>query len=159
MTLQYNVRSMSEDREWLERIRLSNCLLLETVDWWCRTDSDFPIDGTVASVLYLFSSRCNPFKVPDTRVREHLHNTVGTPTSEYSQTWSRRTDAEKSELIDTLSGILTEAVKRWNGGPLDDLPIELVNQQIIDQIVAHKYIIFHHFQTTRRDFGGFFGSY
>ncbi len=148
---------MQEDRKWQQRIRLSGCLLLETVDWWCRADFEFPVDSTVASVLYLFSPRCNPFKVSETKVRQHLLNVVGTAITEYSQTWPRHTDAQKHELIDPLSQILSNAADRWDAGTFDPA-IEMVNQQLVDQIVAHKYVIFHHNQTTRRDYGGFHGS-
>jgi hypothetical protein len=157
MTLQYRTRPMWEDRKWLQRIRLLRCFLLEAVDWWCRTESEFPMDGTIASVLHLFSPRCDPFDVPEVRVRQHLLNIVGTPIAEYSQTWPRHTGVQKLELINAISGILSDAVNRWNDGALDP-PIEMVNQQIIDQIVDRKYVIFHHNETTRRDFGGYYGS-
>jgi hypothetical protein len=157
MTLQYKTRDMGEDREWQQRIRLSRCFLLEAVDWWWRTDSEFPVDGTIASVLYVFSPRCNPFDVSETRVRQHLLNIVGTSSVEYSQTWPRHTDAQRLELVNAISHILRDAVERWNEGTLEPT-IEMVNQQIIDQIVAQKYVTFHHHHTTRRDFGGFHGS-
>ena len=74
---------MWEDRKWLQRVRLSSCLLLEAVDWWCRTDSEFAVDSIVASVLYLFSPRCDPFDVAETKVRQQLLNIVGMPTAEH----------------------------------------------------------------------------
>ena len=67
-------------------------------------------------------------------------------------------DVERTELIDTILEILSNAVKQWNDSTLDP-PIELVNQQIIDQIVAQKYVVFHHYKTTKRDYGGFYGSH
>ena len=158
MTLQYGIRSMEEDRTWQQRVRLSGNLLLETVDWWCCTNAEFPIEGTVASVLHLFSPRCNPFAVPDARVRQHLLGIVGTPADEYSRTWARRSDAERAELIDSLTRILSEAVRQWNVD-LQNPPIEQVNLEIVSQIVAQKYVVFHHYETTRRDYGGFFGSF
>jgi hypothetical protein len=33
-----------------------------------------------------------------------------------------------------------------------------VNQQIVDVLTARKYVVFHHSQTTQRDFGGFYGN-
>jgi hypothetical protein len=159
MTLQYRVRSMEEDRNWQQRIRLSCCLLLDAVDWWCRADADFPLDFTVASVLYLFSPRCNPFDLSEIGVRSSLLETVGTPTDEYSQTCPRRTDDQRSKLINTISSIVSGAIKRWDEGSFLDPPIEMVNQQIVDQLVAQQYVIFHHHETTQRDFGGFFGSW
>jgi phenylpyruvate tautomerase PptA (4-oxalocrotonate tautomerase family) len=87
-----------------------------------------------------------------------LLNIVGTPTAEYSQTWPHREEVQKSELIDKISKILSDAVNKWNNSSLE-LPIELVNQQIIDQLVADKYVTYHHNQTTRRDYGGFYGSH
>jgi len=158
MTLQYSVRSMREDRKWQQRVRLSRHLLLETVDWWCRTNAEFPTEGTVAALLYLFSPRCEPFAVPDARVRQHLLAVVGTPAAEYSRAWPRRSEAEKDELIDSLTRILAEVVRQWNDD-LENPPIEQVNQQIVAQIVGQKYVVFHHYETTRRDFGGFFGSF
>ncbi|MGA2256138.1 MAG: hypothetical protein ABSG53_15935 [Thermoguttaceae bacterium] len=50
------------------------------------------------------------------------------------------------------------AARQWNDD-LQNPPIEQVNQQIAAQIVAQKYVVFHHYETTRRDFGGFFGSF
>ncbi len=158
MTLQYRRRPMREDREWQQRIRLSKCLLLETVDWWCQNESEFPITGTVASVLYLFCPRCKPFDVAETRIRQFLLSIVESPTAEYSKTWPHRTDAQESELIDTISRILSDAVGRWNDGSLLDPPIEMVNREIVDQIVVQRYVIFHHNQTTRRDSDGFYGN-
>ena len=149
---------MEGDREWQQRVRLSGCLLLETIDWWCRSDSDFPLDGTIASMLYLFSPRFDPFKISETKIRQRLLNVVGTPSAEYSQTWPLRDEAERSELIDTISEILSGAVDRWNNGALDP-SIETVNQQIVDQVVAQKYVVIHHNQTTKRDYGGFYGNY
>jgi hypothetical protein len=149
---------MSDDRSWQQRVRLSANLLLETVDSWCRANDDFPVERTVAIFLHLFSPKFNPYAIPDARVRGHLLPIVGTPGDEYSRAWPRRSGAEKAELIDSLTWILSEAVRQWN----DDLqipPIEQVNQQIVTQIVAHKYVVFHHYDTTRRDYGGFFGSH
>ncbi len=159
MTLQCRVRSLSDDRGWQQRVRLSRCLLAETVDWWCRTGSDFPVDCTVAGVLYVFSPRCDPFSVSETRVRQNLCNVVGTPDSEYSLAWPHRADCERLSLIDAISRILSDAVQRWDRGGLSDSPIELVNQQIVDEIVIQRYVVFHHNETTRRDFGGFYGSH
>ncbi len=34
-----------------------------------------------------------------------------------------------------------------------------VTLQLADVIVKHKYVTFHHTQTTRRDFGGFHGHW
>jgi len=158
MSLQYSVRSMAEDRRWQQRVRLFGNLLLETVEGWCRTNAEFPMERTVASALYLFSPRCDPFAVPDARVREHLLVIVGTPAAEYARTWPRRTDAEKSELVDSLSKILSEAVRQWNSD-LQSPPIEQVNQQIVAEIAVQKYVVFHHYETTGRDYGGFFGSH
>jgi hypothetical protein len=149
---------MWEDRKWQQRVRLSNCLLLEAADWWCRTDSEFPVDGIVASVLRVFSPKFDPFGVSETGLRQHFLDTVGKSTAEYSLTWPHRADSQRSELIDTISRILSDAVNRWKDGGLSDPPIEMVNQQIIDQIVAQQYVMFHHNQTTRRDADGFYGS-
>jgi hypothetical protein len=84
-------------------------------------------------------------------------NVVGTPAAEYSQTWTQRDDLQRSELIDAISGVLSDATDRWNNGSLD-LSVEVVNREIVDQLVAKKYVIIHHNQTTRRDYGGFHGS-
>jgi hypothetical protein len=148
---------MGEDRQWQQRIRLSDRLLLETVDWWCRTDSEFPFDETIASVLRLFSSRCNPFAVSETRIRPLLFGLVGTPMVECSKTWPKRDDAEKVELIGAISRILSEAVRQWNDGPAEP-SIDSVNRQIVGQLTYHKYVVFHHNETASRDYGGFHGS-
>jgi len=40
-----------------------------------------------------------------------------------------------------------------------DPSIEAVNQKVIDQLVAQKYVVMHHNQTARKDYGGFYGSF
>jgi hypothetical protein len=160
MTLQYLTRPMWEDREWQQRIRLFHCLLLETVDWWCRTDEKFPVDHIVAFVLYLFSPRCQPFRLSEVKkMREQLDGIVGTSAVECSLTWPRWSDWRKSNLIDTISRVLSEATARWDDGQMSDPSIEMTCWQIVDQIVAQKYVVFHHYHTTKRDYGGFFGSF
>ena len=147
---------MWEDRQWEQRVRLSNFLLLETVDWWCRSDSDFPVDDTITAVLHLFSPRCHPLGVPEHGLREYLRDRIGNPVTEYCLTWPKRGEREKCELIDTIAEIVRAAVCEWSNGSLVDPTVETVNQQIVDEIVAQQYVIFHHNQTTRRDFGGFY---
>ena len=156
MTLQHQLRSLWEDRLWQRRIALSNSLLLETVDWWCRSDSDFPVAETVAGILHLFSPRCSPDDLRATGIREHLPGLVRTPDIEYSQTWPKRTDVEKNTLIAALTEVLSTAVDSWTTGGLHDPTIDSVNRQITSLIVAEQYVVFHHKQTTRRDFGGFY---
>ena len=149
---------MWDDRIWQQRIRLSNCLLLECVDWWCGSDGNFPTDEVLASVLYLFSPRCYPLGVSENGLRKSLQDIVGSPTSEYSKTWPDRDEPQCDKLLGKLAEILDTAVHQWSEGTFLDPTIEAVNQQIVDEIVEQQYVIFHHYRTTRRDLGGFHGS-
>ncbi len=158
MTLQYRTRSTFEDNIWQERVRLSNCLLMECVDVWCRSDADFPTDEVIASILYLFSPRCYSLGVSECRLREYLVGIVGTPAHEYSATRPQHGENQRSKLIDALSRIVGNALIQWGEGTLLDPSIETVNRQIVEEIVEQQYVIFHHYHTTRRDFGGFYGS-
>jgi hypothetical protein len=148
---------MSEDRKWQQRVRLSGLLLLESFDCWCRGQSEFPIERTIASVLYLLSARCDPFGMRENRICEQLSESVTGPVDEYSKTWPGRFVADAFELVNALSQILVTAVEQWNEGKIDPA-VESVNQQIVEQVVARKYVVFRHNETTGRDYGGFYGS-
>ena len=157
MSLQYRTRNMWEDRLWQQRVRLSQCLIVETVDWWCRNDVTFPLSETIAAVLFLFSPRCDPLRVPETNIRQHMAEHVGAPRTEYIQTWPQHPESRGTELIDRLSQIFNGAVHDWSAGSMLTPTIESVKQQIVDGIVTHHYVVFRHHQTTSRDFGGFHG--
>ncbi len=70
---------------------------------------------------------------------------------EYTSTWPTRDLSEAQKLIASIDTILTNAVTEWTAGSLMRPPIELVVQQIVDEIVDQRYVIFHHKQTTSRD--------
>ncbi|MFN0052143.1 MAG: hypothetical protein ACKV0T_08125 [Planctomycetales bacterium] len=156
MTHQYRTRSLWEDRQWQRRIDLSDALLLQTVDWWCRCDAEFPISGVVAAVLRLFSPRCIPDKMVEPGLRESLLAIVDTPANEYRTTWPKRPECQQIQLVERLTEIVSNAVNAWATGSIHEPMIESVNQELVDQIVDQQYVIFHHTETTRRDFGGFY---
>ena len=158
MTLQHRRRNQWEDQTWRERIRLSNAFLTEVVDWWCRSDEDFPIDDVIAGILFLFSPRCYPLGMSDFELLEQVCEVVDSPSDEYSKTWPKRGDDQRTEMVEALSQILVEAVKNWNSGSLADPTIEGVNRLIVEQIIVRQYVVFHHYQTTKRDLGGFFSG-
>ena len=158
MTLQYRTRNMSEDRRWRERIRLSERLIINLVDCWCCENSEFPFSQAVAGILYLFSPRCPALDSPEVEILEGVFERIGTPQEEYRQTWPQRPEARGSELIASLSQILEDAVRQWSDVSMRAPTIESVAQQAADAISVQQYVIFHHCQTTRRDFGGFYSN-
>ena len=155
MTLQYSPRSMWEDRKWWQRVRLCKCLLIETADWWCRSDEEFPISDTVTAVLYLFSPRADPLSISESNLRSFLTTVVQDAGDEYALAWPSRAENLCTPLIDAISKIIGDAERAWTSGSMVDPSIEMVNQQVVDTVVEQKYVVFHHNQTTRRDGGGF----
>lgn len=158
MSLQYRTRSMSSDRDWRQRVRLSLLLLMETVDGWCRQDGEFPVEQSVAGVIYIFSPRWDPFSAPEVDVQQRVFALADTPQNEYRKTWPLRTESCGMELIDALCEVLDDAVTQWSNGSMLTPTIESVNQQLAEVIVALQFVVFHHHQTTTRDFGGFHGT-
>ena len=157
MTLQYRTRDMSDDRRWNQRVRLSNCLLMDVVDWWCRDDREFPFESTVASLLYLFSPRCDPFSVSESDLRQTLLDVVDSPSVEYARTWPNHDSQKQSDVITSLSTVLQDTVAQWLEGSMSTPSVHSLNQQVVDCLVDFKYVTFHHNQTTHRDGGGFHG--
>ena len=131
---------------------------MEVLDHWCREGDEFPVSRTVAGLLYVFSARFEPMDTPESNIRERLFEQTGTPRAEYVLTWPQRSDSLASELIDALAKVIEDAVNRWADGSLRTTSIDSVIEQATDLIVAKQYAVFHHFETTRRDFGGFYGS-
>lgn len=156
MTLQYRTRNTWDDQQWNQRVRLSDSLLMDVVDWWCRGEREFPVDSTVASFLFLYSPRCKPFAIHEAGLRRKLFDTVDSPSAECALTWPTHDKRQQLALIESLRTILQDAVGKWNEGLLSELPVAVVNQRLADEIVDHKYVVFHHTQTTRRDGGGFY---
>lgn len=146
---------MWQDLIWRQRVRVSGLFLLDVVDHWCREGDEFPLSKTVAGLLYVFSARFDPMDTPESNIRERIFEHTGTPRAEYLLTWPKRSDSQASELTDALSTAITEAVSRWADGSLRTTSIDSVIDQVMKLIVAKQYTIFHHFQTTRRDSGGF----
>ena len=149
---------MLADRAWQARVRLASCLLLETVDAWCRDGGEFPTEFTVASLMFLLSRRCQPDGINKTGLREHISGNVTTPAVEYEQEWPQRESSLADELIQSMSDILSAAVAQWDAGTLSEPSMENVTQRIVDEVVARQYVVFHHYESTRRDVGGFHGS-
>lgn len=130
---------------------------MDIVDWWCRDDCDFPFESTVASLLYLFSPRCDPFSIPESGLRRRLFDIVESPSVEYALTWPKHDEQKQSDVIASLTDVLRNVVERWTDGSMTEPSVANVNQRIVDRVVDHKYATFHHKQTTRRDGGGFHG--
>jgi len=158
MSLQYRTRSRWDDLLWLQRVRLSERLILELVDDWCRGNDEFPVQQTVAALLYIFSPQCDPLKVPESKLCERVFEMVGSAQSEYLQTWPQRSESDAAELIEALYQTFSGAVRQWSDGSAGTAAIGIVNEQVARLIVAKQYVVFHHFETTHRDFGGFYGS-
>jgi hypothetical protein len=150
MTLQYRIRSKYEDEKWKHRIYLCDHLLLDAIDQWCRSDAEFPIRDIVAGVLYLFSPRCRPFELSKYRLPEQLRAVAKSPEDEYRLTWPRRDESQGAELIAALSTGVTRAVELWGVGRDRPTGAELA-EYLVGEIVALQYVVFHHYETTRRD--------
>lgn len=157
MTLQYRPRSAWEDQKWQHRIWLCKCLVTETVDWWCRADCGFPVEPTVASVLFIFSPKRDAQQIPESNLRAFLSSAAESATSEYAHAWPNHAPEMQSRLINDISAILCDAEQQWTTGSLLEPSVESVTEQIVAEIVAQQYVVFHHTQTTRRD-GGFYGN-
>lgn len=157
MSLQYRTRSLSEDRNWWQRIRLCNTLLLETTDWWCRSGDEFPVSETVDAIVYLFSPRCDPDNEPESGLRERLAKTAESVEVEYVRAWPNRNPDQATELRVSITEVLNCAEAEWLAGSLLEPTIETVTQQIASEIARLQFVVFHHRHTTRRDFGGFHG--
>ncbi len=158
MTLQYRTRSMWEDRKWLQRIRLCNCLLMDATDCWCRSDADFPTADTVAAFLYLCSSRSDPWALSESTLRSSLDSVVESADREYELAWPARDPTLHLALVDALTEILNSSLEAWESGSMRDPTVESVANQLVDTIVAQQFVVFAHTQTTRRDGGGFHGQ-
>lgn len=159
MTLQYRTRDMSDDRSWQQRVRLSYRLLMDAVDSWYRGDDDFPFMFIVASILYLFSPRCDPFRTLETNLRQQLAKVVDSPSVECAKTWPHQSETHRSKLISSITDILRDAVDQWIRGSLASPSVGAVNEQLVEEVVAHGYVTFHRHQTTRRDDGGGFTGF
>jgi hypothetical protein len=107
--------------------------------------------GVVAGILYLFSPRCEPLELSPYRLCEWLGRIVGTPEEEYQLAWPRRAESQGHALIASLSAIIAGAVKLWGDHGVGNPSSGVLAEQLAEEIVAQKYVIFHHCQTTRRD--------
>ena len=157
MSLQYRTRRMSDDRDWLQRCTLCTKLLVEVLDWWCRNDeSDFPVAPMVISILYLFSPKCNPFQESARDLRERLFQSQVVAIQAFQTASPNPVISAGNALLLDLTSVLGEAVKVWSNNSITQLPPESVSGQIARCIVSHKFVLFHHRESTRRD-GGFYG--
>lgn len=155
MTLQYRLRDMSADRRWQQCVTLAERLVVESLDLWCRGDEDFPKLTTVAAILYLFSSRCDPFRFPLQNVRQTVAAHVGSVSAEYHLNCPNGLAEQGTALVASLCEVLDSAISQWNQGSVVSPTAEAVVQKVVDLLIEHQYVIFYHHQTTRRDFGGF----
>lgn len=151
MSLQYRIRSKSADEKWRARVRHCETSLSEFVDRWCREDADFPVRSFVAGTLFLFSPRCDP-DGNDEMLQVLLRTAQGTdPAIEFNSTWPARPISEATDLIQSLSQVIERAVGTWTAKGIVALPLSCVVERLVAEIVAHQYVIFRHYETTRRD--------
>jgi hypothetical protein len=142
MSLQCRIGNTDEDRNWLQRVELVHHLLIEVVNCWCRPGHEFPVSQTVSAVLFLFSSRCNPFRENESALSSKLLATVDVPSAECRKGQSDWDEAKIERLSSELEDILTKAVDRWTEGSIHDPPLELVEQQIATAILSNAYFTF-----------------
>jgi hypothetical protein len=151
MTLQYRIRPKYEDQRWKHRVCLCDKLLSDAMDHWCREDAEFPTRHVVAQVLYLFSPRCEPFELSPYRICERLGDLVETPEGEYQIAWPRREESQSKALIASLSAIVAGAVESWTDRGAGYPSSGELAERLAEEILAQRYVIFHHCQSTRRD--------
>ncbi len=148
MTLQYRIRSKFEDEQWRDRVLLCRKLLLQYVDAWCRSDSEFPVETFLSKTLFLFSPRCLIHRL---KLAELLERGLTTSTEEYLATWPHRRNDSASMLIDSLNAIVKSAAKEWDANGFSELTIDFVVEMLVKEITGLHYVVFHHRQTTSRD--------
>lgn len=151
MTLQYRIRSKYEDELWRQRVYLCEKLLEEAYDKWCRSDDPFPTTSFVAGVLYLFSPRCDPYRISPHRVNRQVAEVVDAPEVEYHLTWPKREPEQAAALVAALTGIMNEAIQSWEQPDSEVAAGGSVSKRLVEEIVTQQYVIFHHKETTRRD--------
>jgi hypothetical protein len=151
MTLQYRIRSKYEDQRWWHRAQLCAEFLLSSIDRWCRSDAEFPIQPVIAGMLYLYSPRSDPDQFSQHGLCAQLSEIVRMPQAEYRLTWPGREEAHGEALIVALTKILAEAVQSWTDRGIEDPSSETVAKRVIEEMMEQQYVVFHHYQTTRRD--------
>lgn len=158
MSLQYRTRSMSDDRDWLQRCRLCELLLIDTLDWWCREDDlEFPVVPMVSAVLFLYGPDCKPFRESEYGLRERLLQSPLPPADLFRIAWPNHDASKCDSLVSDLSEVLRRSIDVWTNQPISQLPAETVAERLADIIIAHQYVVFRRRETTRRD-GGFYGN-
>ena len=159
MTLQYRTRDNTGDRNWQQRLRLTEALLLDTIDWWCRGNDGFPCEETVAGLLYIFSPHCAIFALPQIRLRDHFEAILSDPHEVAQLGWPSFSEAQRSAVIEELTAMLAGAATSWASESLAEPTLESVVKDIANCIVHHKCFVFHHTESTRRDGGGFHAAW
>ncbi len=153
MTLQYRIRSKYEDDCWRQRVQLYEGVISAIFDRWCRSDADFPVTAFATGTLFLFSPRCDPENTTVSQLVEFiLGKDVTVPELEYSATWPKRPLSDGQRLIDAITGITVGAIQAWENDCVDQEQLNSLPVQIVTEIVGQQYVVFHHKETTRRDF-------
>ncbi|HVS71702.1 MAG TPA: hypothetical protein VHQ47_10650 [Phycisphaerae bacterium] len=151
MTLQYRIRNKYQDQLWQYQISLCEALLAKSLDEWCAGDRDFPSRDVVAGILYLLSPRCDANSWSTSDVSQRLKSTAGSPEAEYAMTWPNRSGDEATTLVRSLSEIIAAAVEIWKTRGLTALSTAALMNAVVAEILAQRYVIMHHYETTRRD--------
>ena len=151
MSLQYRIRSKYRDELWVQRISLCEAVLAKSLDNWCVSGGRFPTHYLVASLLYLYSPRYDANAYSPSDVSGHLASTVQSPEMEYRMAWPRRSRDEANALIDSLSAIVSRAAEIWENQGVSAISIPDVTKAITAEILARRYVIMHHTETTSRD--------
>ena len=101
--------------------------------------------------LHLFSKRCALTGIREHGVKSQLLSESFDCRKEYAMEWPRRTDADCSSLVGSMSQVLLDAEAQWECSGIGTLSVEDVAGQLVDEIVAHQFVVFHRTETTRRD--------
>lgn len=155
MTLQYRIRSKYRDQLWAHRLSLCEAMLSNTVDAWCVSGGVFPVDRVVAAVLYLLSPRCEANEMSPSGIEDRLRSTVGTAEDEYRLAWPRRTNEDAQALIAALSSIVLAATQTWTDRGVRSLAFSEVIKRLVVEVLAKRYVIVHHSESTSRDVNHF----
>ena len=142
MSHQFRIRSTYDDEQWWRRVYFCEQFMLDALNRWCISDSDFPYESVVAGILHLFSRHSMPDSLYHHRLCEQLEIIAATPAEEYHSVWPQREASDANELIAALFEILEQAVASWNllgtGNPTSGQVVE----RIVEEIVHQRYVIF-----------------
>jgi hypothetical protein len=151
MTLQYRIRSKYDDELWRHRVSLCEAVLFQALDAWCVSGVEFPTREIVTDVLYVFSPRCDANALSTSNVSQRLKSIVESPETECRLAWPERSSDEAAAIVASLSSVVSRAVEIWKVHGVRALSASDVAHAFVREILAQRYVVMHHSETTKRD--------